>query len=201
MDIGSLLKRVWPAFTQNIVAWLLALVAAFVIVLVLSVLNVVPLIGSLAFFVGYMVVVAFIMGGYALMAGKALSGVAISVTDLVVPFQERQLDYALVGLAVMSGSLLCGFGALVTGFLFMLAPIMVADGMGYEEALKKSYETVMGDPAGYLVVWIVGSLIAAFTCGLLGPIFYLLLAQVYLDRKNGEGSADAAQVPQAPQTF
>ena len=199
MDIGNLLKRVWPAFTENIVAWLLSLVAAFGLVLLLSILNVVPFVGSLVFFVAYMVVAAFVMGGFALMAGKALSGATISMTDLFVPFQERQLDYALVGVAVMSGSLLCGVGAIVTGFLFMLAPIMVADGMGYEEALKKSYEMVMADPAGFLVVWLVGSLLSAFTCGLLSPLFYLLLARVYIDRKNG--AVDAMPAPQAPQTF
>lgn len=200
MDIGSLLKRVWPTFTDNIVVWLLTLVALFVYQIVLSALSMTP-------YVGFVVSLAslalngLIMGGLALMAGKALSGVTISVTDLVVPFQERQVDYMVVGLAIMAGIILCGVGVLVTSFLFMLAPIMVADGMGYEQALKKSYETVISDPAGFLVIWIVGGLLGMVTCGVLMPIYWLLLAQTYLDRKNAAGAVDAPPAPQPPQTF
>jgi len=201
MDIGALFKRVWPVFTQNIVTFLLAVVISFAVQFGVSlVLGMIPIAGQIASIIIGPALNGLFLGGIALMAGKSLSGATISLSDLFVPFQDRQVDYAVVGLAMFAGVLACGIGVLATAFLFMVAPIMAADGMGYQDAIRRSYEMVTADVGGFLLLFLAGIVLQIITCGLFGPLVMLAIAQVYIDQKNAAG-AGPAPTPQPPQPF
>ena len=80
-------------------------------------------------------------------AQRAVSGETPRLSHALEPFTTRQLDYALVVLAVSAGILFAFVGLFITLVLFMFAPLYVAEGRGARDALVESARRVLGAPA------------------------------------------------------
>jgi predicted small integral membrane protein len=68
-----------------------------------------------------------------------------SLRDAFQPFSARQGDYLLVGLGLGAGVVLCWVGVLATNLLFLFAPLLVAEGSDYKQALTRSKDLVLGN--------------------------------------------------------
>jgi hypothetical protein len=86
-----------------------------------------------------------VSGGLMLVARRAMRGQEPTLSDAFEPFRARQGDYLLVGFALAAGVIACGIGVLVTSFLFMFAPLLVADGADFKVALTRSKDLVLAN--------------------------------------------------------
>ena len=185
MDLGAHFKRAWDLLTEHSVPLVLGTVVAIALSLAAqAVFQVIPGGGFFGMVIGT-ALSTLLMMGLTTMALEAVDGKAPAFEALFVPFKERVLDYLLCGLAIASGALLCGVGVLVTSLLFLLAPLQVVDGRGFQEALRSSFERVKGDFGSHVLVWgavlglnIVGSVIVVGVVVSV-PLSLLVLASVY----------------------
>lgn len=102
-----------------------------------------------------MLVSGLFWGGWISVARKAARGEEPTLSDAFAPFTDRPGDYVIVGLAISAGVLLCGVGALVTYFLFLFAPLCVAEGANWQQALSRSKDLMLanvGESAVFLLV-------------------------------------------------
>ncbi|NLY92648.1 MAG: hypothetical protein GXY23_01350 [Myxococcales bacterium] len=190
MDIGALFKAAWAKFTEHAAPLVLATIVTMAAPNIVSyVLGKIPGVGG---FLG------MIVGGtLSIFLGMGLTSMALDVVDgkspelpqLFETFKARQVDYLVTGVLVASGAILCGVGAIVTSFLFLLAPVMVIDGRGWNEALRASYEAVTEDFGTHALLWLVcvglvmvGAM--AFGIGALVtvPLSLLVLTSFYRER-------------------
>jgi hypothetical protein len=107
-------------------------------------------------------------GGLMVVARKAARGEEPSIADAFLPFRQRPGDYILVGFAVNAGVLLCGVGALVTSFLFLFAPLCVAEGADWKQALARSKELMLAnvnDAIVFYLVLVAVNVAGALACG------------------------------------
>jgi hypothetical protein len=108
-------------------------------------------------------------GGLMVVARKAARGEEPSIADAFLPWKERPGDYVLVGFAVNAGVLLCGVGALVTSFLFLFAPLCVADGADWKQALTRSKDLMLAnvnDAVVFYLVLFAVNLAGVLACGI-----------------------------------
>ncbi|MDY0058801.1 MAG: hypothetical protein RBU45_03245 [Myxococcota bacterium] len=104
--------------------------------------------------VGYFLAWAINSATSSLLLGPTLAGFA-ELTEQAFQDEEPQLgalfkgferlpDKLLTGLAALSGALLCGIGILVTGFLFLYAPVIVQlKQVSWQEACTESKDLVL----------------------------------------------------------
>ena len=169
MDIGACIKDSWEALKRYPVP---ILVGSLVILIINGVAQ--SLLTSHA------------TGGIAIMALKAFKGEEPEIGDVFKPF-ERFVDYLLVFLVTLSGIFLCLVGVLLTSFIFMFAPmILAAEGSDWRTALTKSKELVMGnlgDAILLLLVIIAINMVGVLLCGIgilvTVPLTYLILTRAY----------------------
>lgn len=107
---------------------------------------------SLAFLSG-LFLSGLVSGGLMLAARRAMRGQAPTLSDAFEPFRARQGDYLLVGIAVAGGVIACGIGLVVTSFLFMFAPLIVADGVDFKAALTRSKDLVLANLGDCLALY------------------------------------------------
>jgi uncharacterized membrane protein len=153
MRIGECLQFGWDTFKRH--------VSAFVVIgLVLFLAN------AAAHFAAAMVLRRFggvigmlvsglFWGGMMLAARKAARGEEPSLADAFEPFKQRPGDYIIVGFAVDIGVLACGVGALVTSFLFLFAPLCVAEGGDWKQSLTRSKDLMLANVSESIVFYLV----------------------------------------------
>ena len=174
MRVGEALERAWETFKQHTGA---LVAASFVLILTQLVLQgiLARALHSPMTFLLNLLLSGLVMGGLMNVARIAARGQDPTLADAFAPFTARQGDYLIVGLAAGSGSLLCGIGVLVTGYLFLLAPLLVVDS-------KDLTSAQLGDLLGLFVVLVGLNVLGAIT--LIGwlvalPITSLMLVHVY----------------------
>jgi hypothetical protein len=101
-------------------------------------------------------------------ARKGASGAEPTLNDAVSPFAQRQGDYLMVALAIVSGAVLCGVGIVVTWFLFGFAPLYVLEGRDFKTAVIESKDLVLkhpGEVAMLMLLLFALNLAGALACG------------------------------------
>jgi hypothetical protein len=184
MRVGESLEGAWQTFKQHTGA---LVAATFALVLTQVVLQAIvtravhfPISFLLNLFLS-----GLVMGGLMNVARIAARGQEPTVADAFAPFTARQGDYLIVGLAAGSGSLLCGIGVLVTGYLFLFAPLLVVEGKDFRAALRESKDLTianMGDLLGLFIILIGLNVLGVITfIGWLAalPITSLMLVHAY----------------------
>lgn len=166
MQVGESLEGAWQTFKQytgSLVAATFALIVAQLVVqgILARTLQSPPL-----SFVLNLLLSGLVMGGLMNVARIAARGQAPTVADAFAPFTARQGDYLLVGLACGSGTLLCGIGVLVTGYLFLFAPLLVVDGHDFKTALRQSKDIMsanLGEVLGLFLLLVALNVLGAIT--------------------------------------
>jgi hypothetical protein len=157
VDLGAHFKNAWGLFTRHAVPFVLGTIVivalSFAIQAAFGAVSGGELLGMV---VGTVISILLLMG-LTVMALDAVDGKVPAFEQIFVAFKARQADYLLCGLAVVSGLVLCGVGLLVTSFLFLLAPLKVVDGLGWQEALRASYERVTADFGAHALVWLIAA--------------------------------------------
>ena len=202
MRVGESMEAAWHTFKQHtgaLVAATFALIVTQVVVQALLARAVHP---PMSFFLN-LLLSGLVMGGLMNVARIAARGQEPTIADAFAPFTARQGDYLIVGLAVGSGSLLCGIGVFVTGYLFLFAPLLVVDGKDFRTALRESMDltsTNVGDLLGLFIVLMGLNVLGAIT--LIGwlaalPITSLMLVHAY-ERVRLRSLPDGEIVSPAP---
>lgn len=184
MQVGESLEGAWQTFKQHTGALVAATFALVVVQMVVQGILARTLNPPMAFVLN-LLLSGLMMGGLMNVARIAARGQEPSVADAFAPFTARQGDYLLVGLAVGSGTILCGIGLLVTGFLFLFAPLLVVDGEDFKTALRRSKDLMVANLGEFLGLYLV--LIALNVLGgitLIGwlvalPITSIMLVRAY----------------------
>jgi len=169
MDIGACIKDSWEAIKRYPVPILLGSI-------IMLMIN------------GFAqsLLTAHAIGGISIMAFKAFGGEEPEIGDVFKPF-ERFVDYLLVTLCIAAGALACGIGVLVTGVLFMFAPMIVAaEGADWKTAIIKSKDMVLANLGEVILLMLAA--IGINMCGVLlcfvgvfitAPLTYLMTARAY----------------------
>jgi uncharacterized membrane protein len=145
MPILECLEFAWETFKRHASA---LVIIALVLGVVQAVLN-----GVLTWSLGRVGPFASILasglpwGGMMLAARKAARGETPTLNDAFIPFNARQGEYLIVGLAANIGVLMCGIGVLISACLCLFAPLAVVDGAEWKPALLRSKDLVLRDPA------------------------------------------------------
>lgn len=85
------------------------------------------------------------LAGFGVAADKALRGEEPKIDDVFRGFDNFG-DKLIAGLILISGTILCGVGAMVTGVLFLFAPFIVQrEEVGWKEACTRSKDLVMAN--------------------------------------------------------
>lgn len=184
MQVGESLEGAWQTFKQHTGALVAATFALVVVQMVVQGILARTLNPPMAFILN-LLLSGLMMGGLMNVARIAARGQEPSVADAFAPFTARQGDYLLVGLAVGSGTILCGIGLLVTGFLFLFAPLLVVDGEDFKTALRRSKDLMvanLGEILGLYLVLIALNVLGGIT--LIGwlvalPITSIMLVRAY----------------------
>ncbi len=128
MDLGRAFKESWETFKK----FPMPVIIGY---MVLSFVN--SLASSL--------ITGNFLAGWSVIADKAFRGEEPKVDDGFRGF-DNFLDKFVAGLVMMSGTLLCGVGAVVTGALFLFAPVIIQrKGVDWKTACSESKELVMGN--------------------------------------------------------
>jgi uncharacterized membrane protein len=154
MRVGESLDGAWRTFKQHTGALVAATFALIVTQVVLQALLARAVHPPLSFLLN-LFLSGLVMGGLMNVARIAARGQEPTIGDAFAPFTARQGDYLIVGLAVGSGSVLCFIGVIVTGYLFLFAPLLVVDGKDFRAALRESKDLTianMGDLLGLFVI-------------------------------------------------
>jgi hypothetical protein len=184
MRVGESLEGAWQTFKQHTGA---LVGATFALILTQGVVQAI-LARALHFpmsFLLNLLVSGLVMGGLMNVARIAARGQEPTVSDAFAPFASRQGDYLIVGLAAGSGSILCGLGVLVTGYLFLFAPLLVVDGKDFRVALRESKDLAiahLGDLLGLFIILIGLNVLGVLTfVGWLAalPITSLMVVHAY----------------------
>ena len=184
MQVSESLEEAWGIFKRHTGA---LVAAAFALMLTQAVANAI-LSKSASVALSFMLSLllgGLVMGGQMNVARIAARGQEPTLKDAFAPFTARQGDYLLVGLAVGAGSLLCGIGVIVTGFLFLFAPLLVVDGEDFKGALRESKNLTvdhLGDLMGLFLVVIALNVLGVITfIGWLAtvPITSLMVVRAY----------------------
>ena len=173
MSVGAVVERAWEALNDNLAPFLLGGVVIVAVSAVFHVLAAAFLPISLL----SMPVTWLLSGGLTLMANKALAGERVDLPDMFRVF-ERPVPYLVVGLAQLSGVVLCGVGVLVTSVLFAFSMALVARGGEAVPALVRSKDLVVDNFGELLLLFvaIVGlCIMGALACGV-GLVVALPLA-------------------------
>ena len=102
-------------------------------------------------------------------ARKGLRGAEPTLNDAFAPFTERQGDYLVVAIAMMSGAIACVVGAVASWYVFAFAPIYVLEGRDFKAALIESKDLVLKYPGetGMILVVVAALYVAgALACGI-----------------------------------
>jgi hypothetical protein len=188
VDLGAHFRNAWDLLTRHAVPFVLGTV----VIVALS-FAIQAAFGSavrtelLGMIVGTVVSILLLMGLTG-MALDAIDGKTPAFEQIFAAFKARQADHLLCGLAVASGIVLCGIGVVVTSCLFLLAPLKVVDGIGWQEAIRASYEHVTADFGTHALVWLIaaglnllGAMVLIGTLVTL-PLSLLFLASFYRER-------------------
>lgn len=186
MRIGAYLEHAWDIFKQHTAALVAATFCLELVqVLVQGVLT--RALRSMLAVAASMLISGLVAGGMMVAAQLARQGRSPSLAEAFAPFRERQGDYLLVGLALSGGLVLCGVGVLVTSCLFLFAPLLVAQGADYKEALIRSKDLVLENLGDCVVLYAVLAAINAvgvFT--LLGWLATVPISAIVIARAHEE---------------
>lgn len=179
MDLGACFREAWDLFKKHAVPFVVVTLLIWVVCAVLgffvsvafdrsdspwgAMLSTV-IVSTVAWGYGY--------GALAFMAQRAVDGETPAIEDLSVGFQ-RWGDYLVVGLVIGGAALLCFVGSVVAAFFFLFAPIFLARGSGYQDALKKSTDLAKARAGDVLLLLLTVAglhLLSVFTCGLAGLV-------------------------------
>jgi len=95
--------------------------------------------------------------GFAVAADKALRGEEPKLEDTFKGFDNFG-DKLIAGLVFISGAVVCGVGALVTGVLFLFAPFIVQrEGLDWKEACTRSKDLALANLGQVIVLWLAVS--------------------------------------------
>jgi uncharacterized membrane protein len=153
MRIGECLQFGWETFKRH--------VSAFVVIgLVLFLANAAVQFAAALVLRRYggalgMLVSGLFWGGLMIAARKAARGEEPSLADAFEPFKQRPGDYIIVGFAIEIGVVACGVGALVTSFLFLFAPLCVAEGGDWKQSLTRSKDLILANMSEAIVFYLV----------------------------------------------
>lgn len=184
MRVGEALKAAWQTFKQHTGALVASTFALVVVQVVLQAIVARAVHPPMAFLLN-LLMSGLVMGGQMSVARIAARGKEPTVADAFVPFTARQGDYLIVGLAIGAGTLLCGIGVLVTGYLFLFAPLLVVDGKDFKAALRESVDLSsanLGDLIGHMIALVGLNALGAITViGWLAalPVSSLMLVHAY----------------------
>ena len=171
MRVGESLESAWQTFKQHTGA---LVAATFALVLTQLAFHAI-LMRSTSWILSWALptlISGLVMGGHMNVARIAARGEEPTLADAFAPFTARQGDYLLVGLAFGAGSVLLLIGALVIGFLFLFAPLLVVDGRDFKTALRESKDLTVGNlGGGVLALFVV--LVALNVLGVLTGIGWL----------------------------
>lgn len=172
MRVSESLESAWQTFKQHTGA---LVAATFALVLTQIVFQAIMM-RSTSWILSWalpMLVSGLVLGGHMNVARIAARGEEPTLADAFAPFTARQGDYLLVGLAFGAGSVLLVIGALVTGFLFLFAPLLVVDGRDFKTALRESKDLTFGNlGSGVLALFFV--LVALNVLGVITGIGWLV---------------------------
>lgn len=191
MRIGAYLEYAWDVFMRHTAA---LVAAAFCLELVQIVVQSVlsRALQPMLALASSLLLTGLAAGGLMIAAQKARGGQSPTLADAFAPFRERQGDYLLVGLALGGGLLACGVGVLVTGLLFLFAPLLVAQGADYKDALIRSKDLVVAHLGDCVVLFLVlGAINAVGVFTVVGwlaslPISAIVLCRAYEELSRPE---------------
>ena len=153
MRIGECLQFGWDTFKRYTAAFVFTGLALFVAGAIAETVAGVAARRLGPFLV--MLVHGLFWGGWINVSRKAARGDEPTLRDAFAPFTDRPGDYVLVGLAISAGVLLCGVGALLTYFLFLFAPLCVAEGADWKQALTRSKDLMLANVGESVVFFLV----------------------------------------------
>ena len=152
MHSAGCLEYGWDVFKQQTSGLVAAAFCLVALQMASQPLFAIVLRSPVAFLSG-LFLTGLVSGGLMLVARRAMRGLAPTLSDAFEPFRARQGDYLLVGFAVAGGVVVCGVGVLITSFLFMFAPLLVADGMDFKAALTRSKDLVVANTGDCLTLY------------------------------------------------
>ncbi|HET8936223.1 MAG TPA: hypothetical protein VFN67_22420 [Polyangiales bacterium] len=184
MQVGESLEGAWQTFKQHTGSLIATTFALIVAQLVLQGILARTLQSPLSFVLN-LLLLGLVAGGLMNVARIAARGQEPTIADAFAPFTARQGDYLLVGLALGAGTLVCFIGVVVTGFLFLFAPLLVVDGSDFKTALRQSKDMMLahvGEILGLFLLLIALNVLGAIT--LIGwlvtlPITSLMVVRAY----------------------
>jgi hypothetical protein len=202
MQVSESLEDAWQTFKEHTGSLVAATFALVVAQLVVQSLLARTLSVPLSFLVN-LLLGGLVMGGQMNVARIAARGGDPTLADAFAPCKARQGDYLLVGLAVGAGSMLFGIGAIVTGYLFLFAPLLVVDGRDFKAALRESKDLLVAHLGEVLPLFL--AVIALNVLGFITfigwlaamPITSLMLVRAYeqLRTRALSGGTAAASTP------
>jgi hypothetical protein len=164
-SVGECVEYGWNEFKQRPAAYVLA---TFVLLVLYAGAQ-----ATTMYLKGVDVLLGLILGPFfwvctLAVARKGASGAEPTLNDAFSPFTERQGDYLMVALAIISGAVLCGIGAIITWFLFGFAPLYALEGRDFKSAVIESKDLVLKHPGEVaMLVLVLGALNLAgvLACG------------------------------------
>jgi uncharacterized membrane protein len=180
LEVGPAIGYGWKKFTENVGPFIILMIAVFVAVIVIQVVQTVltpSSTGFLALFwsaliaaVGYVAVSIVQAGvwraGLAVTRGEAPSPEMLVKTENIVPYILTQI---LVGIGVFIGFILCVIPALIWLIFVAYAPLLALDkGLSPGEAIKTSIDWVKGKFGEVFLILLVAYLVqlaGACLCG------------------------------------
>jgi uncharacterized membrane protein len=165
-SVGECVEYGWNEFKQRPAAYVLT---TFVLLVLYAGAQF-----TTAYLKGIGILLGFILGPLfwvctLAVARKGASGTEPTLNDAFLPFTERQGDYLMVALAIVSGVVLCGVGAVITWFLFGFAPLYALEGRDFKSAVIASKDLVMkypGEVAMLVLVLFALNLAGILACGI-----------------------------------
>lgn len=162
MDLQQVLKLSMEAFGRQMVSLVTASLIALVGLGVLTFLATL-LAGPLTALV-VMVGASLVFGGLFTMGNAVVSEQPIDIADIFDPLQERPLDYIVAGVVLQLALPLLGVGV-----IFLFAPLLVAEGESFGDALNHSKAIALehiGEVVVFaLLMFVLNGLVIGATCG------------------------------------
>ena len=180
LEVGPAIGYGWKKFTENVGPFILLMIAVFVAVIVIQVVQLVlrpNSTGFLALFWSALVYAVLYVAGSIVQAGVWRAGLAVTrgeapspemlvKTDNIVPYILTQI---LIGIGVFIGILLCIIPAIIWLILTAYAPLLALDkGMSPIDAIKGSINWVKENFGGVFLILLVSYLVyiaGACLCG------------------------------------
>jgi len=200
MRIGECLQFGWETFKRH--------ASAFVVIgLVLFLANAAAQFASAVVLRRFgsalgMLISGLFWGGLMVAARKAARGEEPSLADAFEPFRQRPGDYIIVGFATEIGVLACGVGALVTTFLFLFAPLCVAEGGDWKQSLIRSKDLMLANVGEAIVFYLVlaaMNLVGALALGV-GLLVSMPVSALAIVKAYEQAATPAVLPPASPVT-